>query len=169
MSKDLDLFLKCWSKVIREELMKTRFEYVEPRYLVGDYPPSIPRRSTLHSAGYDFFLPSDIDLQPGSSVEIKSNIKCYLEDDQELHLRLRSSVAKRGVILLMDTIDADYVDNKKNDGNISIKLYLLPGFEPLKFRRGDKVVQGVIHKFEKLEEEYCDNTVRVGGIGSTGV
>lgn len=148
--------------------MKSRFEYVEPRYIIGDYPPSIPRRSTRHSAGYDFFLPCDMELRPGESTEIKSNIKCYLENDQELHLRLRSSVAKRGVILLMDTIDADYVDNQKNDGNISIKLYLLPGFEPVTFRRGDKVVQGVIHKFEKLEEEYYDDIERTGGIGSTG-
>lgn len=145
----------------------TRFEYVKQEFLVGDYPPSIPRRATKDSAGYDFYLPSDIRLKPGETAEMKSNIKVYLEPEQELHLRLRSSIAKLGVILLMDTVDADYVDNPRNDGNITIKLYLLPGFQPVRFRRGERVVQGLVQRYEKLEEDYCDGKERLGGIGST--
>lgn len=149
------------------QVMKSKFEYVDPVYMEGEYPESVPRRMTKDSAGYDFFLPSGLILTPGQSVELKSNIKCYLHNDQQLELRLRSSVARRGVVLLMDTVDADYVDNKINGGNITLMLYLLPGFKPLKFERGDRLVQGLVQKYDKLDEEYCDGKVRISGLGST--
>lgn len=147
--------------------INSRFEYVDLKYVEYDIPESLPRRITKGSAGYDFFLPKDVELLPGQYVELKSNIKCYLHEDQELQLRLRSSVARKGVILLMDTIDADYVDNPVNGGNITFMFYLLPGFKPVKFERGDRMVQGLIKKYEKLDEEYCDNKKRISGLGST--
>lgn len=145
-----------------------RFEFVDPKFKVGPYPRHLPTRSTIGSAGYDFYLPKGVVINPGETKEMKSNVKIYLDHNEELHLRLRSSAASRGLVILMDTIDSDYVDNPSTGGNISMKVYLLPGFKQLKLEAGERIIQGVVQKFEILDEEIEPDKSRVSGIGSTG-
>ena len=39
-----------------------------------------PKRSTMYSAGYDFYLPFDIDLKAGESIVVPSGIKARLPE-----------------------------------------------------------------------------------------
>ena len=145
-----------------------RFEFVDPKFKVGPYPRFLPVRSTSGSAGYDFYLPKGVVINPGETKEMKSNVKVYLAPNEELHLRLRSSAASRGLVIMMDTIDTDYVDNPTTGGNISIKVYLLPGFSKITLEAGERIIQGVVQKFEILDEEKEPDKTRVSGLGSTG-
>lgn len=149
--------------------MITRFDYVSEQYKVGGYPKSLPMRGTKHSAGYDFINPeAKFTMQPGEVKKIYSNVKVYLKEDQELQLRMRSSLGIQGLELLADTIDADYTDNIKTGGNIIITLRLREGFEPVTIDHKDRIVQGIISQYCVLDEDLCTGAERSGGHGSTG-
>ncbi|MCD8380964.1 MAG: deoxyuridine 5'-triphosphate nucleotidohydrolase, partial [Lachnospiraceae bacterium] len=41
----------------------------------------LPRRATKGSAGYDFYTPVEIKLQPGESMKVPTGIRGRMEDD----------------------------------------------------------------------------------------
>ena len=40
----------------------------------------LPRRATKGSAGYDYFAPFDIKLNPGETIKIPTGIRAYMEE-----------------------------------------------------------------------------------------
>lgn len=129
----------------------------------------LPQRSSEKSAGYDFFIPTDLEIKPRTySNLIFTDIKVRMEDDEVLLLFVRSSVGiKKRVTLANNTgiIDADYYSNKDNDGNIGFVLYNNSD-KTVKFNAGDKVIQGVFLKYQTTDLDTTE-TNRVGGFGST--
>lgn len=129
----------------------------------------LPIRKTRHSAGYDFVAPCDILIPAHSQSEaIITGVKAYMEDDDVLLLFIRSSLAyKYGLMLVnnVGVIDADFYNNEENEGNIGFKLYNtsdVPVFIP----KGERVMQGVFVKY--LVADNCNSDdIRKGGIGST--
>ena len=142
-----------------------RFEVVSR---CKDMNVKLPKRKTKKSAGYDFFAIEDFTLYPNKLCIIPTGVKAYMEDDEVLYLHIRSSVAfKRGVRMLnsIGVIDADFVDNPDNEGEISLGL-LSHNDDIVHIQKGERIAQGVFHKFLITDDDNAEGQ-RVGGIGST--
>lgn len=142
-----------------------RFEVVSR---CKDMNVELPKRKTKKSAGYDFFAIEDFTLYPNKLYIVPTGVKAYMEDDEVLYLHIRSSVAfKRGVRMLnsIGVIDADFVDNPDNEGEISLGL-LSHNDDIVHIQKGERIAQGVFHKFLITDDDDAEGK-RVGGIGST--
>lgn len=133
----------------------------------------LPERSTLNSAGYDFFAIEDVTLPAKKLTRVMTGVKCELMPNQVLILANRSSnPSKKGLILAngIGVIDADYYGNPDNDGEMGFEFYNILD-EDVAIKKGEKLGQGIIMKFDKTEDDYISNPykTRVGGFGSTGV
>ena len=133
----------------------------------------LPERSTLNSAGYDFFAIEDVTLPAKKLTRVMTGVKCELMPNQVLILANRSSnPSKKGLILAngIGVIDADYYGNPDNDGEMGFEFYNILD-EDVVIKKGEKLGQGIIIKFDKTEDDYISNPykTRVGGFGSTGV
>ena len=128
----------------------------------------LPKRQTAKSAGYDFYLPYDIFLKSGEVKIIATGIKASLEDDEVLEIYIRSSMAiKRGLFLVnqVGIIDADYYNNPDNEGHIMIAIRNTSEVE-VSLKAGERIAQGVFKKYLVTDDDNATNT-RCGGIGST--
>lgn len=140
---------------------------------------TLPRRSTRHSAGYDFYCPfSNIPLYAGESVIIPTGIKMELIPSAFLAIYPRSSYGFKYKMRLDNTvgiIDADYYNNKDNEGHIMIKITCEkeePEFNLgrpfVTLEQNTKFAQGVITYYGITCDDNPYDTKRTGGIGSTG-
>lgn len=132
----------------------------------------LPERSTLNSAGYDFFAIEDILFIPKKLTRVMTGVKCELMPDMILMLANRSSnPSKKGLVLAngVGIIDADYYNNPDNDGEIGFEFYNMSD-ETVEIKKGEKIGQGIILHFIKTEDDYVSNPygTRLGGFGSTG-
>lgn len=132
----------------------------------------LPERSTLNSAGYDFFAIEDIIFNSKTITRVFTGVKCELMPNQVLILANRSSnPSKKGLVLLngVGVIDADYYGNPDNDGEIAFEFYNMLD-EVVEIKKGEKLGQGLILKFDKVEDDYISDPykTRSGGFGSTG-
>ena len=79
----------------------------------------LPTRASIGSAGYDFRVITKFTLRPGEIKILPTGIKAYMDIDEYLSIHIRSSLAiKYGIVLVNQEgiIDADYYgnDNKEN-------------------------------------------------------
>ena len=128
----------------------------------------LPTRGSKISAGYDFYLPCDLILQPGEKTCVWSDVKAYMQEGEVLMVHVRSSIGiKKGLMLsnITGVIDADYYNNPDNDGNIGIALYNYSN-ETVELQKGERVCQGVFIPFLVADNGNTDKE-RTGGIGST--
>lgn len=131
-------------------------------------PVKMPKRGSIHSAGYDIHTYDDYEIEPKQSVLIKTGIKAYMPPDEYLDLRVRSSLGIKRQLMLAtgaSVIDADYYNNPDNEGEIMVVLYNY-GEETKTIEAGERIVQGIFTKY--FLTDY-DNTTdqRTGGTGST--
>ena len=143
------------------------FEVVKDEHRKNEGEITLPTRATAHSAGYDFYSPVDVTIQPNESVMIWSDVKAHMYYDNVLMLFVRSSMGKHPVVIANGTgiIDGDYYDNPDNDGNIGFRLFNL-GTTPYEIKKGDRIGQGVFTKFGTVKDDDT-TTTRQGGFGST--
>ena len=145
----------------------------------------MPARSTKNAAGYDFFMPYDIKLEPGEVYKIFTGIKAdlskicpietddggvrYLDIPAYLALYPRSSMGMKYGFQLLNTtgiIDSDYYDNESNEGHIIVACKVA---KPVTLSKGDRFVQGIITPYYVMEnDEDVTKVKRIGGMGSTG-
>lgn len=148
----------------------------------------LPRRKTLGSAGYDFYMPYDLDLEPGEEYLVGTKI-CL--DDQDcayfvaevdvgdgddlktvtiyprqwsIKLYPRSSLGDQYGMRLVNTtgvIDRDYVDHQ-----ITAKITVT---RPLSLKKGDRFMQGELTPVLHYTDEIEPTAKRTGGKGSTGL
>lgn len=127
----------------------------------------LPTRATEYSAGYDFFSPVDIIIEPQESVMIWTDVKAHMYYDNALIIIPRSSMGKQPIMIAntVGLIDNDYYGNEDNDGNIGFRLLNL-GKTPYEIKAGDRIGQGIFIKYGTVKN---DNTIskRSGGFGST--
>lgn len=129
----------------------------------------IPKRATNFSAGYDFYLPYKIVINPNESVLIKTGIKAMMNSDEVLILAIRSSLGvKKGLQLnnQIGIIDSDYYNNKDNEGHILISVRNNSALTVV-LNEGDRIAQGIFVKYLTVTEEEKCELVRNGGFGST--
>lgn len=129
----------------------------------------IPKRSTLKSAGYDFYAPYDFTLNPGDTIKIATGIRAILDDDKFLMCVPRSGLGFKARIQLDNTvgiIDADYSDSD-NEGHIMLKLTNDSHTgKSISVKKGTGMMQGIILSYNTVEDD--DTTAkRNGGFGST--
>lgn len=129
----------------------------------------LPERSTVHSAGYDFYAIENIQVFNRGVTYVKTGVKVKLADDEFLMLCNRSSnPGKKELVLIngVGIVDADYYGNPDNDGEIAFAFQSLNDTGSF-ISKGEKIGQGIIMKYIKTEDDIADGT-RSGGFGSTG-
>ena len=149
--------------------MNRGFELVKDEYkknVCTNY--KMPNRATINSAGYDFYSPIDIVIEPQKMQMIWTDIKAKMQSRDVLILCVTSGMGKHGIMLAntLGIIDADYYGNSGNDGNIGFRLYNFSN-EPYEIKAGDKIGQGIFSSFLTVDNEAEIVTERVGGFGST--
>lgn len=127
----------------------------------------LPKRATISSAGYDFFMPYYLEIKPNCEVKIPTGIRCRMNHENVLLLYPRSSLGFKYNLKLNNTIgviDSDYY-NSDNEGHIYIKMTNF-GNNTIILNKGDAFCQGVFMNYLLTED---DNTteIRNGGFGST--
>ncbi|TWH48656.1 dUTP diphosphatase [Sporomusa sp. KB1] len=129
----------------------------------------LPIRKTTLSAGYDLTIAQDVTLFPGKVALVPTGIKAYMEEDEYLGIHIRSGLAIKHSLSLINgqgIIDADYYNNRENEGHILIAVFN-HGSEPVTITKGTRLAQAIFYKYLKADND-CADTVRSGGFGSTG-
>ena len=127
----------------------------------------LPVRATAGSAGYDFYLPTELVFKPGETRKIPTGIRCRIDDGWALMIFPRSSLGFKYKLQLDNTvgiIDADYY-NAENEGHIIIKMTNNSDRE-LKLKKHDRFAQGIFVPFGITEDDDVIRE-RTGGFGST--
>lgn len=129
----------------------------------------LPKRSTTGSAGYDFYLPRDIDLYERDSIVIPTGIRCNINDGWVLTIFPRSGHGFKYGVHLANTvgiIDADYY-GAENEGHILVKLVNDSRLmRDIHFEGGVAFCQGIFLPFGVTVDDEVE-AKRVGGFGST--
>lgn len=115
----------------------------------------IPKRETKAAAGYDFFAIEGFTLKPGESKKVPTGIKVFMEEDEVLLLIIRSSMGFYYNVRLCNqvgVIDADYYNNKENEGHIWFKIKN-EGEKDLVINPGEAFGQGIFFKYLTTKSE----------------
>ena len=129
----------------------------------------LPERSTKHSAGYDFFAPTVIIIEPHEQTKLMfTDIKVRLDKDKVLMLYPRSSLGMKGIALAntVGIIDSDYFYSD-NEGHIFAKITNDTNEgKTVEIEAGTGFMQGIFVEYGITMDDEV-STVRNGGLGST--
>ena len=133
--------------------------------------PGLPLPSYAHpgDAGADLCTTVDVSLAPGERALVPTGIGIALPDGYVALVHPRSGLAARHGVSIVNapgTIDAGY------RGEVKVLLVNLDPRVPVELRRGDRIAQLVVQRFERarfVEVGQLPASVRgEGGYGSTG-
>ncbi len=127
----------------------------------------LPKRATTGSAGYDFYSPCDILLEPGQSVTVKTGVRVRINEGWVLFLLPKSGLGCKYRLTLNNTVgvvDSDYYYSD-NEGHIAVFLTNC-GSKTLEIKKNSSFCQGVFLPFGITESDAADG-IRNGGFGST--
>ena len=117
-----------------------------------NYGINLPKRSTMHSAGYDVEAAEDTIIPSFKKGQkptlIKTGLKAYMGEDEVLILANRSSnPGKKGLILAnsIGVVDSDYYENPDNDGHIMYAYYNIKE-EDVEIKKGERIRTSNISK-----------------------
>lgn len=131
----------------------------------------IPERATSGSAGYDFFTPFSVELNPGQSVTVPTGIRVRIDEGWFLGCFPKSGLGFKYRLQLDNTVgivDSDYYYSE-NEGHIMCRITndgktgKTVRLSPL-----DKFFQGIFLPFGITADDGAAG-IRNGGFGSTGV
>lgn len=128
---------------------------------------ALPKRATTKSAGYDFFAPTSITLQPKQTMTVATGIRALMPDDWCLLIYPRSGLGFKYKLRLDNTvgvIDADYADSD-NEGHIFVRM-TNESDKTLEIAAGSAFAQGIFTRYLLTEDDDVTQT-RNGGLGST--
>lgn len=132
---------------------------------------ALPEYQTEGSAGMDVLaaVTQSIIINPRETVMVPTSLAIALPQGYECQVRSRSGLAAKYGIFALNapgTIDSDY------RGEIKVILSNF-GSDPFEIKRGDRIAQLVIARYEKAEFELTDDLSETergaGGFGSTGI
>ena len=110
-------------------------------------------------------------LRPGRLVMVPTGVKAYMQEDEFLGVHIRSGMAVKKSIRLVNNvgiIDADYYNNPDNEGHIILAL-VNTGLQPLVLKKGERIAQGIFYKYLTTDDDNAaEKKERSGGFGSTG-
>lgn len=129
----------------------------------------LPVRATAGSAGYDFFSPVDITLNPGETVKIPTGIRVEMEQDWVLKCYPRSGLGFKYRLQLNNTvgiIDSDYFYSD-NEGHIFSKITNDSNeSKSVSIQVGTGFMQGIFVEYGITVDDDAQG-IRNGGFGST--
>ena len=135
--------------------------------LDSDLP--LPAYAHPGDAGADLLTTVDVTLQPGERAMVPTGIAIALPDGYVALVHPRSGLAARHGLSIVNTpgtVDAGY------RGEVKVMLINHDPVEPVELRRGDRIAQLVVQRFERAEfteVAALPESVRGdGGYGSTG-
>ena len=132
---------------------------------------TMPERKTKASAGYDICAPEEIILEPGAVKLVPTGVKAYMQQDEFLGVHIRSSMAVKKNLMLVNNvgiIDADYYNNADNEGHIMLAL-LNMSKNTVILQKNERIAQGIFYKYLTADNDAAvGKAVRSGGLGSTG-
>ena len=160
---------------------KVSFENFAAAYLMFKGPTNIeiikkiyedivlPKRATIGSAGYDFFMPDAVMLKKGETVLIPTGIRVKINDGWVLKIYPRSGVGFKFRLQLDNTvgiIDRDYYFSD-NEGHIFAKITNDSNEgKSVTIDAGTGFMQGIFLEYGITEDDDA-TAVRNGGFGST--
>ena len=162
-----------FEKVSKEKFFegwKDTFETAEEKEMEAIYESlKLPGRATAGSAGYDFFAPADIVLDPGETAKIPTGVRVWMEQDWVLKCYPRSGLGFKYRLQLNNTvgiIDSDYYYSD-NEGQIFAKITNDSNEgKTVEVEAGDGFMQGIFVQYGiTLDDDVTE--VRNGGFGST--
>ncbi|MCW2797795.1 dUTP diphosphatase [Nocardioides sp.] len=133
--------------------------------------PDLPLPAYAHpgDAGADLLAAVDVVLTPGERALVPTGVSIALPDGFVALVHPRSGLAARHGLSIVNTpgtVDAGY------RGEIKVLLINHDPDEPIELRRGDRIAQLVIQRFERASfvevSELPESPRGVGGYGSTG-
>jgi dUTP pyrophosphatase len=133
--------------------------------------PDLPLPAYAHpgDAGADLVTAVDVTLDPGERALVPTGIALALPEGYVALVHPRSGLAARHGLSIVNTpgtIDAGY------RGEIKVLLVNHDPREPIALKRGDRVAQLVVQRFERaafLAVDHLPESARgSGGYGSTG-
>jgi dUTP pyrophosphatase len=142
--------------------MRVRIQRLDPKAFLPEYA-----HGAGEDAGMDLRALEDAALQPGAPRALRTGIAIELPPGFEAQVRPRSGLALNHQITLPNapaTIDPGY------RGEIKVILLNL-GREAYPVRRGDRIAQLVIARYEQVEWEEGELNLTnrgTGGFGSSG-
>jgi dUTP pyrophosphatase len=154
-------FLKDWKDTFdeqNEESIREIYEAVK-----------LPGRATQGSAGYDFFAPVDIVLEPGESIKVPTGIRAEMENGWVLKIYPRSGLGFKFRLQLNNTvgiIDSDYFYSD-NEGHIFQKIMNDTNEgKTVRIKSGEGFSQGIFLEYGiTVDDDAVEK--RNGGLGST--
>ena len=142
--------------------MLLKFKRLDPE---RDNDILLPSYATEHSSGLDLRSVEEVTFKPGEWKLVPTGLAVEIPEGYEGQVRPRSGLAvKHGITCLNTpgTIDADY------RGEVKVLLINL-GTEPVAFKRGERIAQLIISRYERVEvveaEELADSERGAGGFG----
>jgi len=182
---------------IFKEIAQEEFGITDEDAMEAYQSLKLPKRATSGSAGYDFYAPFDIVLEPGETAKIPTGIRARMEAGWVLMIFPRSGLGFKYRLMLDNTvgvIDSDYYDSD-NEGHIMVKVTNCSGIgtaidaasngiskgiddegscvgdrtagKTLRISAGQGFAQGVFLPFGITVDDDTD-AIRNGGLGSTG-
>lgn len=147
------------------------FEWVSKYDNTSDL--SLPKRSTIASAGYDFLAIEDAVVpsitETLETTLVSTGVKAYMPASEFLLLANRSSSPRKRQLILpngVGIIDSDYYNNEENEGEIFLQLMNF-GKETQVIKRGERICQGIFMPYGVIDNEEKPEKSRNGGFGST--
>ena len=135
--------------------------------LDSDLP--LPAYAHPGDAGADLLTTVDVSLEPGERALVPTGVAIALPEGYVALVHPRSGLAARHGLSIVNTpgtIDAGY------RGEIKVMLINHDRTLPIELRRGDRIAQLVIQRFERARfievGELPDSVRGSGGYGSTG-
>jgi dUTP pyrophosphatase len=129
----------------------------------------LPSRATKGSAGYDFFVPYKLTLNPKASIKIPSGIRAEIDCGWVLKLYPRSGLGFKYRMQLDNTvgiIDSDYFYSD-NEGHIIIKISNdTYDNAVIDLPANAGFAQGIFLEFGITQDDETE-ALRNGGFGST--
>ncbi|MBM7616656.1 dUTP pyrophosphatase [Weissella uvarum] len=103
---------------------------------------------------------------------VPTGVKVYLNENEYLMIANRSSnPLKRSLVLPngVGIIDADYVDNPQNEGEIFVQM-INWGLTDRTIKQGERIAQGIFMPYLVTDDDQLnEKATRTGGFGSSGV
>lgn len=129
----------------------------------------LPKRATAGSAGYDFYAPVKLVLNPGETIKVPTGIRVEMENSWVLKCYPRSGLGFKYRLQLNNTvgiIDSDYF-HSDNEGHIFVKMTNdSKEGKTVEVAPGDGFMQGIFVEYGiTVDDEVTE--VRNGGFGST--
>jgi len=127
----------------------------------------LPTRGTPGASGLDLYacLDAALELSPDVTL-IPTGIAVEVPHGYEVQVRPRSGLARRGVTVILGTVDSDY------RGEVFVNMHTVGSLQSYRIQNGDRIAQLVVARVEMLSavevEALSDSTRGDGGYGSTG-